>query len=254
MFAHTFSGSLPVTTINKLNTMKLNGRITLAAFIVAVMGMHNINAAGADVLETLQPSVKQAISEFDRIDPERKKELKEAAAFIRERAAQGKPADLTFICTHNSRRSHLSQLWAQTAAQYYGLTNVTTYSGGTEVAACNIRTVRALRRAGFSIVQSSGGTNPVYLAQFSDTRPAVKMYSKLFTADENPQKNFAALFTCDHAAESCPVVKGAALRLPVLYVDPKASDDSPAEQQTYDERSQQIAREMFFMMSQVNNS
>jgi protein-tyrosine-phosphatase len=234
--------------------MKLSSKTTLAAVMVAIAGIINASAGEMDLLETLRPSAKQAISEFRQIDAARKKELMEAAAFVRERSEQGKSADLTFICTHNSRRSHLSQLWAQTAAYYYGATNVATYSGGTEVAACNIRTVRALRRAGFSIVQSSGGTNPVYLAQFSDAQPVVKMYSKLFTGEENPQKDFAALFCCDQAAGSCPIVKGAALRLPVLYVDPKASDNSPEEQTTYDERSRQIAREMFFLMSQVKRS
>ncbi len=178
-------------------------------------------------------------------------ELRQAAAFIRGRVDQGKPADLTFICTHNSRRSHLCQIWAQTAAAYYGLTNVATYSGGTEATACNIRTVRALRRAGFSIAQSTGGSNPVYLAQYSESRPAAKMYSKRFASAENPQKDFAAVFSCDDAAKRCPVVEGAALRLPILYVDPKVSDNSPAEAATYDERSGQIAREMFYLMSSV---
>jgi hypothetical protein len=36
------------------------------------------------------------------------------------------------------------------------------------------------------------------------------------------------------------------------YVDPKVSDNSPKERATYDERSRQIAREMFFLMSQVS--
>jgi hypothetical protein len=231
--------------------MKLSSKTSLAALFVAAAGLFNALGGETDLLEPLRPSVKEAITQFDQIDADRKKELKEAAAFVRKRMEQGKSADLTFICTHNSRRSHLSQLWAQTAALYYGLTNVATYSGGTEVAACNIRTVRALRRAGFSIVQSAGGTNPVYLAQFSDSRPTVKIYSKLFQAEENPQKGFAALFCCDQAAASCPVVPNAGLRLPILYVDPKASDNSPAEEATYDERSRQIAREMFFLMSQV---
>jgi arsenate reductase len=231
--------------------MKFTSCTTLAALVLGFAGLIKASASELDLLETLRPSAKQAISEFGQIDAERKKDLKEASAFIRERIKQGKPADLTFICTHNSRRSHLSQLWAQTAASFYGMTNVTTYSGGTEVAACNIRTVRALRRAGFSIVQSNGGTNPIYLAQFSDAQPAVKMYSKLFAGAENPQKDFAALFCCDQAAGTCPVVQGAALRLPVLYVDPKVSDNSPMEQATYDERSHQIAREMFYLMSQV---
>jgi arsenate reductase len=229
--------------------MKHLTRMTFAAILIAAAALTNARAHETDLLEPLRPSVKQAIAEFGRIDPERKKELQQAASFIRQRLNEGKSADVTFICTANSRRSHLAQIWAQTAATYYGLTNVTTYSGGTEVAACNIRTIRTLRRAGFSLVQSSGGTNPVYLAQYSDARPAVKMYSKLFHGQENPQKDFAALFCCDQAAGSCPVVEGAALRLPIPYVDPKVSDNSPAEEATYDERSRQIAREMFYLMS-----
>jgi hypothetical protein len=231
--------------------MKLASKTTFAVIVATVATLVTASAAEIELLEPLRPSVKRAIGEFDQIEATRKKELKEAAAFVRERMDKGQPADITFICTHNSRRSHLSQLWAQTAAVYYGLPNVTTYSGGTEEAACNIRTVRALRRAGYSIVQSTGGTNPVYLAQFSDSQPLVKMFSKVYLAPGNPQKDFAALFCCDSAAASCPVVKGAALRLPVLYVDPKASDNSAAEDATYDERSRQIAREMFYMMSQV---
>jgi len=231
--------------------MKHSPKGILVAILVSVAALNKTSAAEADLLEPLRPSVQRAISEFDQIDATRKKELKEAAAFIRDRQERKLPADLTFICTHNSRRSHLSQLWAQTAAHYYDITNVAAHSGGTEVVACNIRTVRTLRRAGFSIVQSTRGTNPVYLAQFSETQPIVKMYSKLFASAENPQKDFAALFCCDQAAGGCPVVPGAALRLPILYVDPKVSDYSSAEEATYDERSRQIAREMFFLMSQV---
>jgi hypothetical protein len=203
------------------------------------------------LIETLRPSAERAISEFGQIDAERKAELKKAADFISKRKSSGQPADLTFICTHNSRRSHFSQLWAQTAAIYYGLGNVTTFSGGTEVAACNYRTVNALRRAGFSVVQSTDGTNPVYLAQISEQVHPIKLYSKLFEAKENPQSGFAAVFTCDKAAASCPTVPDAALRIPIRYEDPKSSDGTPAEKATYDERCHQIAREMFYLMSQV---
>src|SRR4051794_2365719 len=114
--------------------MKLLGTTTCTIIAVAIASLVKTFAAEADLIETLRPSAKQAIAEFDRIDADRKKDLKEAAVFIRERAEQGKSADLTFICTHNSRRSHFSQLWAKTAAQYYGIANVATYSGGTEVA------------------------------------------------------------------------------------------------------------------------
>ena len=227
--------------------------LTTWATVLVIGVIFNARAGENDLLEPLRPSAKRAISEFDQIGAERKKELQQAASFIRGKSDQGKAADVTFICTHNSRRSHLSQIWAQTAAAY-GLTNVTTYSGGTEATACNIRTVRALRRAGFSIAQSSGGTNPVYLAQYSESLPAAKMYSKKFASPENPQKDFAAIFSCDDAAEKCPVVEGAALRLPIVYADPKVTDNTPAEPATYDERSRQIAREMFYLMSRVRTA
>ena len=223
--------------------------IALVAVLAGTVG--GVRAGENDLIETLRPSVRRAVTEFDRIEESRRKDLKEAAMFITQRLSEGKPADLTFICTHNSRRSHLSQIWAQTAAVYYGLPNVTTYSGGTDVTACNPRTVRALRRAGFSIAESTPGSNPVYLAQISESKPSVKMFSKRFSDPFNPQSGFAALFSCDQADSTCPIVHGAALRLPVLYVDPKVSDNTPAEDATYDERSRQIAREMFFLMSQV---
>jgi arsenate reductase len=228
----------------------MKSAITLAT--VLVFGAL-VNAQGGEtaLVEPLRPSAKRAIGEFEQISPERKKDLERAASFVRGQLDHGKAADVTFVCTHNSRRSHLSQIWAQTAAAYYGLTNVTTYSGGTEATACNIRTVRALRRAGFSIAQSTGGTNPVYLAQYSESLPAARMYSKRFASSENPQKDFAAIFSCDDAADKCPVVEGAALRLPIVYVDPKVTDNTPAEAATYDERSRQIAREMFYLMSSV---
>ena len=185
--------------------------ITTLAAILVIGASVNVWAGESDLVETLRPSAKRAVGEFDQITGDRKKELQQAAAFIRGKLEKGKAADVTFICTHNSRRSHLCQIWAQTAAVYYGLTNLTTYSGGTEATACNIRTVRALRRAGFSIAQSSGGTNPVYLAQYSESLPPSKLYSKRFATAENPQKDFAALFSCDDAAEKCPVVEGCRL-------------------------------------------
>ncbi|HKS36941.1 MAG TPA: protein-tyrosine-phosphatase [Verrucomicrobiae bacterium] len=215
------------------------------------MSLVNTFAGEENLIETLRPAARQAIGEANQIDAKRIELLKQGAAFIRKRISEGNSAELTFVCTHNSRRSQLSQLWAQTAAVYYGLTNVTTYSGGTEATACNPRTVAALRRAGFSIVKSTDDKNPLYLAQISENRPPAKVYSKVYSDEPNPQRDFAAVFACDNALEKCPVVKGATIQLPILFVDPKVSDGLPHESATYDERSRQIAREMFFLMSQV---
>jgi len=208
-------------------------------------------AAPAALLETLKPAVEQATSEFDRIPEERRKALKEISEFVQAKVAAGRTAQVTFICTHNSRRSHFSQIWAQTAAAHYGIVGFEAFSGGIEVTACNERTIAALKRAGFAITSTPAEKNPVYLVKYSAKAEPIRAYSKLYDTFENPQSGFLAVMTCSHADGNCPLVKGAAVRVPVLYLDPKAFDGMPEETATYDERSRQIAREMFYMMSLV---
>src|SRR5689334_2999242 len=83
----------------------------------------------ANLLPALRPYVKQVAHELETISPDRKQVLNAIATDVTARLEAGKSADLTFICTHNSRRSHMSQIWAQTAAYYYGLDRVHTFSG-----------------------------------------------------------------------------------------------------------------------------
>jgi arsenate reductase len=128
-----------------------------------------------------------------------------------------------------------------------------TFSGGTEVTACNPRTVAALKRSGlrFSIKEASS-TNPHYAVAFSDMEPPLICYSKIFNQAPNPSSNYCAVMTCSHADQNCPVAIGCDLRLAIRYEDPKVSDDTPQEAATYDERCAQIAREMLYAISSVN--
>lgn len=227
-----------------------NARLFLG--LILVFGLTNIaNSSESDVLEPVRPYIEKLTNEFDQIPADRQKELKKAALFIRSKIQAGEPAQLTFICTHNSRRSHLAQIWTQTAAAYYDVEGVKAYSGGTEATAMNIRTVDALRRVGFSLSDSSGGSNPVYLVKFSDTKPEIRGYSKVYSAEGNPKENYAAIMTCSQADKNCPVVEGSSFRVAIPYDDPKAADGTPEEVARYDERTQQIGREMFYMLSQV---
>jgi hypothetical protein len=57
--------------------------------------------------------------------------------------------------------------------------------------------------------------------------------------------------TCSEADKNCPVVRGAAVRVALPYEDPKVADGTPAEAARYDERSRQIATEMFYLFSEV---
>ena len=200
----------------------------------------------------LEALTAELVAEFDQILPERKTLLGEVAGWVRGKVKAGSEAQLTFICTHNSRRSHLSQIWAQAAACYYGVPGVHCYSGGTEATACNPRTVTAMRRAGFQVICSEPRKeNPIYFVQFAENVSSIHAYSKAYSEEPNPQEEFAAIMTCSHADENCPLVLGAEQRFPVRYSDPKVSDDSPDEAATYYVRLRQIGREMLYLFSLV---
>jgi arsenate reductase len=205
----------------------------------------------ANLLPPLRPYVNEVANELGMVSAERRVVLNEIATSITARLEARKAAQLTFICTHNSRRSHMSQIWAQTAAYYYGLNKVHAFSGGTEATACNCRTVAAMRRVGFDIKDATTGDNPIYLVRYADDRRPIRAYSKLYNADANPRGDFIALMTCSVADKTCPVVNGAISRYAIHYADPRLCDDTPTETTAYNERCREIAREMFYIMSEV---
>lgn len=209
---------------------------------------------GAQLLPALRPYVAAVVNELGTVSTERREVLDAIAQDVTKQLKAGKTAQLTFICTHNSRRSHMSQIWAQTAACYYGLEKVQAFSGGTQATACNCRTVAAMRRVGFAIEDATTGDNPIYVVHYSKDRPPIRAYSKLYNADGNPDKDFIALMTCSVADKSCPVVHGAISRYAIHYVDPRLCDDTPTETTAYNERCREIAREMFYIMSEVRKS
>ncbi|MFM8469643.1 MAG: low molecular weight phosphatase family protein [Limisphaerales bacterium] len=233
--------------------MKTNLVLPLLALLWCAAGCSGLREVTSKpgLLPALQPYALEVAAELDRVPAERRAVLKAISTDVSARFAAGKPAQLTFICTHNSRRSHMSQIWAQTAAYHYGLGQVTTYSGGTDVTACNCRTVTAMRRAGFDIQDATAGDNPLYLVRYAGDRPPIRAYSKLYNADANPREGFIALMTCSSADKSCPVVKGAIARHAIHYTDPRLCDDTPTETTAYNERCREIAREMFYIMAEV---
>jgi arsenate reductase (thioredoxin) len=199
----------------------------------------------------LSTYIQQVASGMDAIPPERKKQLKKIALYVQTKKQSKEPANLTFICTHNSRRSHMSQIWAATAAAYYGIeAGIHTYSGGTEATAFNPRAVAAIQRAGFQVA-NPGGENPRYRVTFAEDGQAMECFSKKYDDPANAQENFAAVMTCSEADKNCPFIPGASLRIPIPYVDPKEADGTEQEAATYDERCRQIATEMFYTMAQV---
>jgi arsenate reductase len=202
----------------------------------------------------LSKTVSQLTAEFSEIPAARRPVINELTQFVQERVNAKLPVYLNFICTHNSRRSHLSQLWAQAAAYYYGIQNVSCYSGGTEATAFNPRAVKAMRDAGFKIVTQKDGENPIYEVRFADEAPPVIAFSKTYDDPFNHNQDFAAVMTCSHADENCPLVLGSSARIALRYDDPKAFDGTALETAKYAERVREIGREILFAFSQVKKS
>ena len=273
-FAHPASNNRH-HSFTKENVMKTRLLVFIAAMLAGAFAL-----AEQGGKESPNPKVASyiagAIGEFDRIPAERRKLLEKVALYVQSRIAAGQEAKLTFICTHNSRRSQLAQVRAQTAACYYAVPSIKTYSGGIQATACNPRTVAAMERAGFEIRKTSGASaffrayqraamertgfeirktgedkNPVYEVTYARSQEPIKAFSKVYSDPPNPSGDFCAVMCCDHADKNCPTVKGCSLRVLVLYKNPKEFDGTPQEAAAYDERCRQICREMFYLVSKV---
>lgn len=203
------------------------------------------------LLTSLTPTVEKLTKEFDKIPQGRKEILSQLVKFVESKIKTGGKAYLNFICTHNSRRSHLSQIWAQTAAHYYSIGNVVCFSGGTEATAFNPRAVKAMQQEGFTITLKKDGDNPLYEVRFAEEAEPLIVFSKKYDDPFNHNNDFAAIMTCSHADENCPVVVGAKARIALTYDDPKNFDGTPQEAEKYTERVNEIGREILFAFSQI---
>lgn len=201
----------------------------------------------------LYAEIESTIQSFDynQISEERKSILQPLVDFIQNKTSNQQEIRLNLICTHNSRRSHLSQVWAQTAAAYYNVKNVFCYSGGTEATALFPMVAKTLIKQGFRVKTIAEGNNPVYSIKFSANEPPIIGFSKTYDDDFNPKGAFAAIMTCSQADGGCPFITGAEKRFPLTFEDPKEFDNTPQQQEKYLERSVQIATELFYVFSQI---
>ena len=204
---------------------------------------------------TLFPKIDKIIKELNpqTISDERKTVLQPLTDFIQSKVSNHQEIRIHFICTHNSRRSHLSQVWAQTMANYFNIKNVFCYSGGTEATALFPMIAETLKKSGFQIKTISKNENPVYSIKYSNNVHPIIGFSKILDDEFNPKSEFAAIMTCDSANEACPFVQGAQKRIPITFEDPKAFDNTPQQAEKYKERSLQIATELFYVFSQINS-
>ncbi|MFY7898712.1 MAG: low molecular weight phosphatase family protein [Chitinophagaceae bacterium] len=201
----------------------------------------------------MNTTILQNIASFsaELISPERKQILQPLIHYVQQKVQAQSTIRLNFICTHNSRRSHLSQIWAQTMANHFNIKNLYCFSGGTEATAMYPKIVETLIHQGFEIEKLSQADNPVYAVKYALNEMPIVCFSKVYQHAFNPQNEFAAIMTCNNADEGCPVVFGAEIRIPIKYTDPKIADNTPQQMAIYAERSLQIAQEMWYVFSKI---
>lgn len=185
------------------------------------------------------------------ITDDRKKLLVSISDIIFDEYLEREKINLNFICTHNSRRSQLAQVWSFFAIEYFNLKNIFTYSGGTETTSFHRNTVKCLQKTGFTFsVVDFSHQNPRYLISFEGTKKSILGFSKVFDHPQNSYP-FIAVTTCDSADQNCPFIPDAIKRFHLPYTDPKVSDNTDLTEETYLKTSKQIAGELYFIFNEI---
>lgn len=202
------------------------------------------------MFQSIRTFLKTIEHDFSVIPDERKELIQKITNYIQARYNKNEPINLVYICTHNSRRSHFGQVAAAIAAAYYNIDNVATFSGGTEATAFNLNAIKALKTMGFVIISDRSEQNPVYKVSFGKDL-STNCFSKVYDHEANPKTDFAAIMTCSDAEQNCPFIPGVALRIGTTYEDPKKSDGTPQQDETYLARFKQITTETLYAFSLV---
>ena len=197
-------------------------------------------------------SVKNYFEALDTsvISKDRREVLQVLIEFVKSKLEKEEAIMLNYVCTHNSRRSQISQIMGQVASYYYGV-NAICYSGGTEATAFHPNAIAAISRTGIEVEQQ-GESNPVIFVRYSLKKSPLSCFSKVYDHAYNMAGDFAAIMTCAHADDKCPVILNAT-RIPIRYEDPKRSDSTKEMSAVYDATAKEIATEMKYVFQKIGN-
>ena len=201
--------------------------------------------------KTLKEYIKVILKNIDMgLEKDRKDKLVELAQIIKINHEQQNTVKITFICTHNSRRSQFSQIWAYISSLYFKLDFIKPFSGGTEIDTVNLNVINSFINTGLKIEKTHKG-KAIYLLKSFKKDKGINLYSKVYNSKLNPSKHFIAIMTCSDADQMCPVIKGAEKKVSLPYSDPRVSDNTGLKKEVYNQTCSIIAKEMFYLMKQV---
>lgn len=193
---------------------------------------------------------------FDMIEPEHHASMDQLSDWIAKNWQPSSTLHVISTCTGNSRRSILGATMGNLAATYYGLDNVRFHSGGTTPSAFNKRTINTLKEIGFRVEPTGEEAergdpslpNDIFTVAWGEGMECLE-FSKTYNDPSNPSSGFAAILVCNEADTDCPVLPGAALRVSMIFLDPKSYDDGPYESKKYAERRDDICRTLLAIMA-----
>ena len=196
---------------------------------------------------------KQALLDL-KIDDHRKSLLHNIATAISHSLIEDGSVNLNFICTHNSRRSQLAQVWGSFAAHLFKIAGIKSFSGGTAVTSFFRNTIATLQEVGFEFqLIDFSHENPKYHIRFKESLQPIVGFSKLYDDLQN-KRPFMAITTCSSADENCPFIPDATDRFHLPFNDPKAFDGTDQQDEKYLETNRQIAGEIHFIFAAIANS
>ena len=204
----------------------------------------------------MYPKIELIISKlllsFDSIPSPRKQKLIELAAQLKLALSSANALNLLFVCTHNSRRSHMGQVWGQLAANYYEVENANSFSAGTEVTELNSNVIEMLQKVGCMVTTFQNGSNPAYLIEFGENQ-SLTCFSKLIEHESNPKSDFFAIMMCTEAEANCPFVPGAIHRIGLPFDDPKVYDNTLKVSDAYLSTFEEIGLQILFLFNQIKH-
>jgi hypothetical protein len=200
----------------------------------------------AELLPSLERTVRELLAEPDSIHPLRQANVRNVALYVAGDILAGGSASIMFLCTHNSRRSQMAQAWGLAAAARFDVP-VTCYSGGTGPTRVHSSAMAGLSALGFDVLPAGEGRFSVAFSHAGRT----ELWSKRYQ-DAAKERQFIAIANCSQADEGCPTIPSARTRLAMLYDDPRVADGHPDEVQVYTACASTIGRELMALFALVH--
>tara|TARA_Y100000385_G_C12818907_1_gene519498 strand:- start:311 stop:757 length:447 start_codon:yes stop_codon:yes gene_type:complete len=145
----------------------------------------------------------------------------------------------------------MAQVWAQCIADDLNLDFLICHSAGTEKSIFHTNAIEALVNRGFVFEKESTPSSQGYGVSWKRGGSSMLCFSKTLADASLPKEDFIAVTTCDDADRECPLIPGATHRISLPFVDPKGSDFSANTHQIYSEKSDEIANQIFYVLSHL---